>query len=132
MPVVAVLASGGGMLAALLLSKSFQDSLFVFMIGLSTFGALFAWLITLLTHLAFRRYHHRHAKAYLQLGPAGPWASLAGVIAVLAVMLSTWWVPGFRITLLAGVPWLAVLTVCYFGWRRAYPRVSARGESSRG
>lgn len=132
MPVVAVLASGGGMLAALLLSKYFQDSLFVFMIGLSTFGALFAWLITLLTHLAFRRYHHRHGKAYLQLGPAGPWASLAGVIAVLAVMLSTWWVPGFRITLLAGVPWLAVLTVCYFGWRRAYSRKLVRGDSSSG
>lgn len=119
MPVIAVLVSGCGMVAALILSKYFQDSLFVFMIGLSTFGALFAWLMTLLTHLAFRRYHRRHAKPYLQLGPAGPWASLAGFAAVLAVMLSTWWVPGFRITLLAGVPWLAVLTVCYFVWSRS-------------
>jgi amino acid transporter, AAT family len=118
MPVVAVLASGGGMLAALILSRYFQDSLFVFMIGLSTFGALFAWLMTLLTHLAFRRYHRRHAKPYLQLGPAGLWASLAGVAALLAVMLSTWWVPGFRITLLAGVPWLALLTAGYFIWSR--------------
>jgi amino acid transporter, AAT family len=132
MPVTAVLASGGGMAAALVLSKYFQDSLFVFMIGLSTFGALFAWLMTLLTHLAFRRSHHRHARPYLQLGPAGPWVSLAGVAAVLAVMLSTWWVPGFRITLLAGLPWLAILTVCYFVWRRTYPRTSVRGDSSRG
>src|SRR5229473_4779796 len=38
MPVVAVLASAGGMAAALVLSKYFKDSLFVFMIGLSTFG----------------------------------------------------------------------------------------------
>jgi amino acid transporter, AAT family len=128
MPVIAVLASGGGMLAALLLSKYFQDSLFVFMIGLSTFGALFAWLMTLLTHLAFRRYHHRHAKPYLQLGPPGFWVSLAGLVVVLAVMLSTWWVPGFRITLLAGVPWLALLTVCYFVWRRNDPRTSGPGE----
>jgi AAT family amino acid transporter len=128
MPMTAVLASGGGMVAALILSKYFQDSLFVFMIGLSTFGALFAWLITLLTHLAFRRYHRRRAKPYLQLGPTGPWVSLAGVVAVLAVMLATWWVPGFRITLLAGLPWLALLTVCYFVWRRTYPRTSARGD----
>jgi amino acid transporter, AAT family len=128
MPVIAVLASGGGMLAALLLSKYFQDSLFVFMIGLSTFGALFAWLMTLLTHLAFRRYHHRHAKPYLQLGPPGFWVSRAGLVVVLAVMLSTWWVPGFRITLLAGVPWLALLTVCYFVWRRNDPRTSGPGE----
>lgn len=128
MPTIAVLASGGGMVAAMFLSKYFQDSLFVFMIGLSTFGALFAWLMTLLTHVAFRRYHKRHAKPCLQLGPAGPWGSLLGLAAVLAVLLSTWWVPGFRITLLAGVPWLALLTVCYFVWRRNYPRTTDRGE----
>ncbi len=119
MPVVAVLASAGGMVAALVLSEYFKDSLFVFMIGLSTFGALFAWLITLLTHIAFRRFHKRLARAYLQLGPPGPWASLLGLGGIVAVLVSTWWVPGFRITLRAGAPWLAFITVCYFAWRRA-------------
>src|SRR5207245_7763035 len=97
--------------AALVLARYFQDSLFVFRIGLSTFGALFAWIITLLIHLAFRRLHNGQANPYLQLGPRGPWAFLAGLTAILAVMVSTWWVPGFQITLLAGVPWLASLTV---------------------
>jgi amino acid transporter, AAT family len=128
MPVVAVLASAGGMAAALALSKHFKDSLFVFMIGLSTFGALFAWLITLLTHLAFRRFHKRLARPYLQLGPSGPWASLIGLGGVLAVLVSTWWAPGFRITLLAGAPWLAFITVCYFVWRRALSRKPVPGE----
>src|SRR5947209_12647971 len=128
MPVVAVLTSAGGMAAALVLSEYFKDSLFVFMIGLSTFGALFAWGMTLLTHLAFRRYHQLHAKSYLQLGPAGPWASLAGLAAVLAVMLGTWWVPGFRITLLAGVPWLALLTAGYFLWAGSGPGGAAETE----
>src|SRR5215467_7681857 len=128
MPMIAVLASGGGMVAAMILSRYFQDSLFVFMIGLSSFGALFAWLMTLLTHLAFRRHHQHHRKPYLRLGPRGPWASLGGLAAVFVVMLSTWWVPGFRVTLLAGVPWLALLTVCYFVWRRNYPHTSDRGE----
>jgi AAT family amino acid transporter len=118
MPVVSVLISGCGMVVALVLSDYFKDSLFVFMIGLSSFGALFAWLMTLLTHLAFRRYHEQHAKPYLQLGPSGPWASLAGLAAVLAVMVSTWWVPGFRITLLAGLPWLAFVTLGYWIWTR--------------
>ena len=128
MPMIAVLVSGVGMVAAMVLSKYFPDSLFVSMIAVSTFGALLAWLVTLLTHLAFRRYHHRRARPYLRLGPRGPWASLAGLLAVLAVMLSTWWVPGFRIMLQAGVPWLALLTVCYFVWRRNYPRSSGPGE----
>ena len=128
MPMIAVLASGSGMVAAMILSKYFQDSLFVFMIGLSSFGALFTWSMTMLTHLAFRRHHQRHAKPYIRIGPASPWASLFGLFAVLAVMLSTWWVPAFHVTLLAGVPWLALLTVCYFVWRRNYPRTSDRGE----
>lgn len=129
MPMIAVLASGGGMVAAMALSKYFQDSLFVFMIGLSSFGALFAWLMTLVTHLAFRRHHRLHAKPYLQLGPAGPWASLAGFAAVLAVMVSTWWVPGFRITMLAGVPWLAFLTAGYYLWSRSRGRSSAAAKT---
>jgi L-asparagine transporter-like permease len=129
MPVVAVLASAGGMAAALALSEYFKDSLFVFMIGLSTFGALFAWLMTLLTHVAFRRFHKRQGLHYLQLGPPGPWASLIGLGAVLAVLASTWWVPGFRITLQAGLPWLGFVTVCYFVWRKARPRSSPGGES---
>ncbi len=132
MPVIAVVASAGGMAAALVLSEYFKDSLFVFMIGLSTFGALFAWLMTLLTHLAFRRVHKRQARPYLQLGPPGPWASLAGLGGVLAVLVSTWWVPGFRITLLAGAPWLVFITVCYFVWRRARPRMPVGGESHDG
>ena len=119
MPAVAVLISAGGMAAALVLSQRFKDSLFVFMIGLSTFGALFAWLMTLLTHIAFRQFHKRHARPYLQLGPPGPWASLVGLGGVLAVLVSTWWVPGFRITLLAGAPWLVFITLCYFVWRKA-------------
>jgi amino acid transporter, AAT family len=119
MPVTAVLVSAGGMVAALALSEYFKESLFVFMIGLSTFGALFAWLMTLLTHLAFRRFHQRHARPYLRLGPPGPWASLLGLGAVLAVLVSTWWVPGFRITLLAGVPWLVALSLGYWVWSSA-------------
>ncbi len=125
MPVVAVLASAGGMAAALALSEYFKDSLFVFMIGLSTFGALFAWLITLLTHLAFRRFHKRQARPYLRLGPPGPWASLMGLGGVLAVLVSTWWVPGFRITLLAGAPWLVFITLGYWVWSRANRNKSA-------
>jgi L-asparagine transporter-like permease len=132
MPVFAVLASAGGMAAALVLSEYFKDSLFVFMIGLSTFGALFAWLITLLTHLAFRRFHKRSAKTYLQLGPPGPWASLVGLGGVLAVLVSTWWVPGFRITLLAGIPWLAFITVCYFVWRTSRSRKPVPGAAHDG
>ncbi len=129
MPVVAVLASAGGMAAALVLSKYYKDSLFVYMIGLSTFGALFAWLMTLLTHLAFRRFHKLQGIPYLQLGPPGPWASLLGFGGVMAVLLSTWWVPGFCITLVAGAPWLALITLCYWVCSRTHRNKPAASGS---
>ncbi len=113
MPTVAVVASAGGMVAALVLSRYFRETLFIFMVGLSTFGALFAWMTTLLTHLAFRLFHEKNRKDYLRIGPPGPWASLAGFVSVATVTASTWWVPGFRVTLLAGGPWLALVTLCY-------------------
>jgi L-asparagine transporter-like permease len=98
------------------------------MVGLSSFGALFAWLMTLLTHLAFRRFQNRQGKPYLRFGPSGPWVSLLGFGGVLAVLVSTWWVPGFRITLQAGLPWLAFITVCYFVWKGARPGAPVGGE----
>ncbi len=33
-------------------------------------------------------------------------------------LLLTWWVPGLRITLKAGVPWLVFISLCYLVWRR--------------
>jgi AAT family amino acid transporter len=132
MPVIAVVASAVGMMIALALSSRFKGSLFIFMIGLSTFGALFAWGMTLLTHLAFRRFHKKMQKPYLRIGPQGPWTSLLGLAAVFAVLVSTWWVPGFGITLRAGIPWLAFATVCYFVWARRPSHQSASGESRNG
>jgi hypothetical protein len=34
------------------------------------------------------------------------------------VLVSTWWVPGFRITMEAGPAWLAIVTICYLIWAR--------------
>jgi amino acid transporter, AAT family len=119
MPLPAVVVTGAGVAVALLLARRFEGSLFLFMVGLSSFGALFAWMMTLLTHLVFRRVQARSGNPYVRLGPSGLWVPGTGFCAVLAVLVSTWWVPGFRVTLLAGVPWLAFVTVCYFVWRAA-------------
>ena len=132
MPVIAVAASATGMIIALALLSRFHDSLFVLTIGVSSFGALFAWGMTLLTHLAFRRFHREMHKSYVRIGPSGPWVSLFGLLAVLAVLISTWWVPGFRVTLQAGLPWLAFATVCYFVWVKRTSHQSASGESRNG
>ncbi len=135
MPVPAVLASSAGMVAAMILSHYYrgngrpEDSAFVFMIGLAFFGGPFIWIMILITHLAFRRANARAGRPILRFAPPGPWSSLFGLAALLGVLLSTWWVPRFRVTLRAGPPWLAFLTLCYLVWRKTRSRRSGSGGS---
>ncbi|MFI5098582.1 MAG: amino acid permease [Candidatus Acidiferrales bacterium] len=118
MPVTAVLASSVGMAVALALSHFSQNSAFIFMIGVAFFAAPFVWIVILATHLAFRRATARAGKRILRFAPPGPWSSLVGITALLGVLVSTWWVPSFHITLLAGGPWLLFITLCYLAWGR--------------
>jgi AAT family amino acid transporter len=120
MPVAAVLVSSVGMVAALILSQLFKNTAFVFMIGVAFFGGPFVWIMTLATHLAFRRATSRANKQILRFAPPGSWSSLFGLAALLGVLISTWWVPSFHITLLAGPPWLAFITLCYLGWKKTH------------
>src|ERR1700719_2153718 len=119
MPVAAVLASSVGMAAALVLSQLFKNTAFVFMIGVAFFGGPFIWIMILATHLAFRRATAREGRDILRFAPRGPWSSLLGLIALIGVLISTWWVPSFHIALLAGPPWLIFVTLWYWVWRRA-------------
>ena len=121
-PVTALLASSIGMVAALFLERKYSGTAYVYMLGSAFFGGLFVWLMIFVTHLLFRRQAARNGQAVQRFGPRGPWSSLLGGLALLAVLLSTWWVPGLRITLTAGLPWLLFVTLCYLGWRKAHPR----------
>jgi L-asparagine transporter-like permease len=129
MPVAAVLASSAGMVAAVFLSHFFEATAFVFMIGVAFFGGPFIWIMILVTHLAFRRAKESAGKPVLGFAILGPWSSLLGLAALLGVLISTWWVPGFRVTLRAGPPWLAFITLCYWVWSRSNRNSSAAGNS---
>jgi hypothetical protein len=64
------------------------------------FGALFVWFMIFATHIAFR-------------APRVPIGSCVGAGMVAAIVISTWWVPALRATLIAGGPWLAALAIGY-------------------
>jgi AAT family amino acid transporter len=115
-PVPALLVSAAGLAVALVVAFLFPDSAFVYLFGISLFGGLYAWLIIFVTHLAFRP-KWRGGKLPVRL-PGYPYTSLLGAAAVVAIMATTWWVEGMRVTLIAGVPWLAILTGAYF-WNRS-------------
>jgi AAT family amino acid transporter len=131
-PVTALLASSAGMLAAVFLEHWFQGSAYIYMLGAAFFGGIFVWLMIFVTHLVFRARAGSALEPRVRFAPRGPWSSLFGLIAMTAVLFSTWWVPGLRITLTAGVPWLLLISVCYLGWRRARFRKPASGVTANG
>jgi amino acid transporter, AAT family len=132
MPVAAVLASSVGMAVALVLSQIFRETAFVFLIGVAFFGGPFIWIMTLATHIGFRRRMQKENRLIVRIAPVGIWSSVFGILALLAVLVSTWWIPDFHVALLAGLPWLAFLTVCYFIWRKLRPPKAPAGAALHG
>jgi len=49
-----------------------------------------------------------------------PHTSLLVAAAIVAILVTTWWVEWMRVTLIAGLPWLGVLTAAYFMARRRH------------
>lgn len=106
-PVPALLVSSAGLAAAVVVQMFWPASAYIWFFGVALFGALFVWLMIFVTHIAFRR-------------PALPPASCAGAAVMAAVLMSTWFVPALRSTLIAGPPWLIALGIGY--------RLSARAQ----
>lgn len=128
-PVVALLVSSMGMAAALLMDRWFHARAYVFMLGSAFLGGIFVWQMIFVTHLAFRRQTSRWPTPPARFAPRGPWSSVLGLTALTAVLISTWWVPDLRITLIAGVPWLVFITLCYLVWRKAQTPKNSNGAS---
>jgi L-asparagine transporter-like permease len=107
-PVNALLVSGVGLGAAVLVRALWPDSAYVWFFGVALFGALFVWLMIFVTNIAFRASRRG----------ATPWGAWLGGTLVAGILASTWWVPDLRSTLLAGGPWLILLAVGYLVLRR--------------
>jgi AAT family amino acid transporter len=114
-PVNALLVSAAGLAIALAVALLYPDGAYVYLFGVSLFGGLFVWLMIFVTHLYFRRQWDASGNPPLPVRmPGYPYTSLLGLGAMVALIATTWWVEGMRVTIIAGVPWLAVLTAAYF------------------
>jgi L-asparagine transporter-like permease len=100
-PVAALLVSSLGLASAVLVRAFWPQSAYVWFFGAALFGALFVWLMIFVTHIAFR-------------APKAPMASYVGAALMGAMLVSTWWVPDLRATIVAGGPWLLLLGIGYW------------------
>jgi amino acid transporter, AAT family len=115
-PVAAILTSGVCILLAAALSK-FTRQAYNYLFGVALFAAIIVWIMTLLSHLNFRRRHR--ASELPVVMPFFPGMQIAGLVLLSAILITmgldkeVW-----RISWIVGVPWLVLISVVYFAMRR--------------
>jgi L-asparagine transporter-like permease len=115
----ALLVSALGVLLALVMERWAPQSAFLYIIGASLFGGMLAWWIALASHIAFRRQLSPAQLAALPMrAPGGAFLSALGFIGIAVAIGSTRWVPQSRITIVSGLPYLAILSIGYLLLRK--------------
>jgi len=118
-PVDALAISCAGIAIATALSVVAPEQSFALMMAIAMFGGLFTWFMIFTTHWFFRRRWVKEGRPGPGFRMWGfPWLTLLGAGLVLAILVTTYFTPMFRLTLLVGLPFLAVLVVVYLAWYR--------------
>ncbi len=113
-PLYSLLLSSIGIALAVALSVLAPGSSFILMLAISAFGAMFTWMMIFVTHYAFRRAYRGPTSAPLHFRMAGfPVTTLAGAALMAAILVTTAFTAPFRMTLVFGVPYLALLALAY-------------------
>lgn len=119
-PMAAIVFSGAGILCAAGVSF-FTPKAYNYLFGIALFGAIFVWMVILLSHFGFRR---RHAATELPVRmPFFPWMQIAGLVLLAAILVTMGLDTEFwNVSWIVGVPWLMFLTVAFLLRGRAAER----------
>jgi amino acid transporter, AAT family len=111
----ALLASTAGIGAAILLAVFAPKNAFLVLYGTAVAGMLFVWLVILCSHLRFRKAVARERLLNLPMRlPAHPILTLAGIVLLLAISMTTFFVDGLRWSIPAFAVFLGLITLAYF------------------
>jgi len=118
-PSWAILVSASGIVIALIVQYLTPQNAYLFIIGASLFGGMLAWVIALAAHVSMRRkLSSEQIDAAPMRAPGGPIASGIALIAIVIIVLCTWWSPQSKITILSAAPYLLLLSAFYLLLRR--------------
>lgn len=118
-PLQALAASTAGMVAAILLAIYTPNKAFLLLYGTAVAGMFFVWIVILLAHLGFRKSLRPEQVARLPLRlPFHPFPTLLGIVALLAIAATTFFVDGMQYTLPSFAPILLLISIAYWRVRR--------------
>jgi len=110
----ALLASTAGIIAAILLAIFAPKNAFLMLYGTAVAGMLFVWLVILNTHLLFRKSITSERLLSLPMRlRAHPFFTVLGIVLLLAIAATTFWVEGLEWSVPAFLVFLAVISVWY-------------------
>jgi L-asparagine transporter-like permease len=116
-PFNALLVSTSGIAVAAILSVVSPGGAFLMMVGVSVFGAMFTWMMIFVTHFYFRRARTRAGNPPTRFRMWGfPVTTLLGAALMAALLITTAFTDAFRMTLVFGLPYLALLALIHH-WR---------------
>ncbi|PRC90911.1 amino acid permease [Solimicrobium silvestre] len=123
-PFNALLLSTSGIALATIVYTLFPDTAFTLMVALSMFGALFTWMMIFVTHYFFRIHRNNNGGPALSFQLKGfPVTTLLGFILMLAILITTAFTEIFRMTLVFGIPFLALLILLFYFQKNRKPPI---------
>jgi L-asparagine transporter-like permease len=115
----ALLASTAGIIAAILLAIFAPKDAFLMLYGTAVAGMLFVWLVILNTHLRFRQAITRERLLSLPMRLwAHPLFTIVGILLLLAISVTTFFVDGLRWSVPAFSVFLGLISLFYMRSRR--------------
>jgi AAT family amino acid transporter len=115
----ALLASTAGIVAAILLAIFAPKNAFLMLYGTAVAGMLFVWLVILSTHLRFRKAITSERLSSLPMRlRAHPLFTVVGILLLLAISVTTFFVDGLRWSVPAFSVFLALISLLYLHKRR--------------
>jgi L-asparagine transporter-like permease len=110
----ALLASTAGIIAAILLAIFAPQNAFLTLYGTAVAGMLFVWMVILNTHLRFRKAISRERLLSLPMRlRAHPLLTVVGILLLLAISVTTFFVEGLRWSVPAFSVFLGLITLFY-------------------
>ncbi|HEY4658689.1 MAG TPA: amino acid permease, partial [Gemmatimonadaceae bacterium] len=118
-PTRAVIVSSFPIVLALALERWAPQEAFVSILNAALFGLLLSWLVSLASHVRFRRAASARELAALPMrSPLGAAGSAIGFVLVLLAIVKTWWDSPFAFV--SGVVYLLILNAAYLLLRKSH------------
>jgi amino acid transporter, AAT family len=118
-PLRAVAVASGGMAIAILLAVYAPGDAFLALYGTAVAGMLFIWIVILFTYLRFRATLTSEQVMRLPIRmPAHRIAAVFGIVSLLAITVTTFFVEGLEYTVPSFLPFLLVMSIVYARTRK--------------